>query len=77
MISIKNYESPFVMEENSSDGYRLTLLFDRSSVLAYGVIRRDSGVHIRTADDFVPVYAFKMGPELMRLLKDNMEVWYE
>jgi len=76
MISIKNYESPFVME-SSSDGYRLTLLFDRSLVVAYGVIRRDSGVHIRTADDFVPVYAFKMEQELMRLLKDNMEVWYE
>ena len=76
MISIKNYEQPFGMEE-SSDGYRLTLLFDRSHVVAHGVIRRDSGIHIRTADDFLPVYAFKMEKELMRLLKDNMEVWYE
>ena len=76
MISIKNYESPFVME-NSSDGYRLTLLFDRSPVVAYGVIRRDSGVHIRTADDFIPVYAFKMDRGLMEVLKSDMEAWYE
>ena len=76
MISIKNYEQPFVMEE-SSDGYRLVLLFDRSSVLASGVIRRDDGLYINTSNDIVPVYAFKMEKELMRLLKDNMEVWYE
>lgn len=76
MISIKNYEQPFVMEE-SSDGYRLVLLFDRSPVLASGVIRRDDGLYINTSNDVVPVYAFKMEKELMRLLKDNMEVWYE
>lgn len=76
MISIKNYEQPFVME-GSSDEYRLVLLFDRSSVLASGVIRRDDGLYINTSSDIVPVYAFKMEKELMRLLKDNMEVWYE
>ncbi|MFZ9014219.1 MAG: hypothetical protein ACO21T_09190 [Alphaproteobacteria bacterium] len=65
------------MEESSDDAYRLVLLFDRSPVVAHGVVRRDSGVHIRTADDILPVYSFKMEPELMRLLKDNMEVWYE
>ena len=76
MISIKNYEQPFVME-GSSDGYRLVLLFDRSPVVAHGVIRRDDGLYINTSNDVVPVYAFKMEKELMRLLKDNMEVWYE
>ena len=76
MISIKNYEQPFVME-GSSDGYRLVLLFDRSPVLASGVIRRVDGLYINTPDDVLPVYAFKMEKELMRLLKDNMEEWYE
>ena len=79
MISIKNYESPFVME-SSEDGrgeYRLVRLFDRDSVMATGVLRRSDGIYIITHDDIVPVYAFKMEKELMRLLKDNMEVWYE
>ena len=80
MISIKNYESPFVMESSENDGrgeYRLVRLFDRDNVMATGVLRRSDGIYIITHDDIVPVYAFKMEKELMRLLKDNMEVWYE
>lgn len=80
MISIKSYESAFVMESSGSDGrgeYRLVRLFDRDSVMATGVLRRSDGIYIVTHDDIVPVYAFKMEKELMRLLKDNMEVWYE
>ena len=78
-MCIKNYESPFVMESSDEGGgaYRLVSLFDRSNVMATGVLRRSDGIYIITADDFVPLYAFKMEQELMRLLKDNMEVWYE
>jgi len=80
MISIKNYESPFVMEESSSDGkreYRVQLLFDRTHVLATGVLRRSDGVYIITTDDILPVYAFKMDRGLMEVLKSDMEAWYE
>ena len=79
MISIKNYESPFVMESSENDGrgeYRLVRLFDRDNIVATGVLRRSDGIYIITHDDIVSVYAFKMEKELMRLLKDNMEVWY-
>jgi hypothetical protein len=75
MISLRSCESAFVMEK--SNEYRLTLLFDRSPVVATGVLRRSDGIYIITHDDVLPVYAFKMEKELMRLLKDNMEVWYE
>lgn len=78
MIFIKNYESPFVMESSNERGeYRLVGLFDRSIIVATGVLRRSDGIYIVTTDDIVPVYAFKMEKELMRLLKDNMEAWYE
>ena len=78
MISIKNYESPFVMgESNGKREYRVQLLFDRTYVVATGVLRRSDGVYIITTDDILPVYAFKMAGGLMELLKDNMEAWYE
>ena len=75
MISLRSCESAFVMEK--SNEYRLTLLFDRSPVVATGVLRRSDGIYIITHDDVVPVYAFKMEKGLMDLLKANMEVWYE
>ena len=78
MIFIKNYESPFVMENSNERGeYRLVGLFDRNIIVATGILRRSDGIYIVTTDDIVPVYAFKMEKELMRLLKDNMEAWYE
>ena len=52
-------------------------LFDRNIIVATGILRRSDGIYIVTTDDIVPVYAFKMEKELMRLLKDNMEAWYE
>ena len=60
------------MSEESTDWS----VFDRSIIVATGVLRSD-GIYIVTTDDIVPVYAFKMEKELMRLLKDNMEAWYE
>lgn len=75
MISIKNYGQPSIMEH--SNEYRVVLLFNRTPVVANGLLRRSDGIYIITTDDIVPIYAFKMERELMRLLKDNMEVWYE
>lgn len=75
MISIKNYGQPSIMEY--SNEYRVVLLFNRTPVVANGLLRRSDGIYIITTDDIVPIYAFKMERELMRLLKDNMEVWYE
>ena len=79
MIFIKNYESPFVMENNSNGKreYRVQLLFDRTYVMATGVLRRSDGIYIVTTDDVLPVYAFKMDGGLMDLLKSDMEAWYE
>ena len=75
MISIKNCEYQSAMEK--SNEYRVQLLFDRTFVMATGVLRRSDGVYIVTTDDVLPVYAFKMEKGLMDLLKANMEVWYE
>lgn len=78
MISIKNYESPFVMENSNNHGkYRVQLLFDRTYVMATGVLRRSDGIYIVTTDDVLPVYAFKMDRGLMEVLKSDMEAWYE
>ena len=79
MISLKNYESPFVMESSGDERgeYKLVGLFDRNIIVATGVLRRSDGIYIVTSNDIIPVYAFKMEKELMRLLKDNMEAWYE
>jgi len=64
------------MEENNN-GHRLTLLFDRNTVMAHSVVRRGDGIYISTDAGLLPVYAFKMEKGLMNLLKDYMEVWYE
>ena len=66
--------------ENNSNGkreYRVQLLFDRTYVMATGVLRRSDGIYIVTTDDVLPVYAFKMDGGLMDLLKSDMEAWYE
>jgi hypothetical protein len=68
------------MEEGNSHGkreYRVQLLFDRTYVMATGVLRRSDGIYIVTTDDIIPVYAFKMDRGLMEVLKSDMEAWYE
>ena len=65
------------INNNGKREYRVQLLFDRTYVVATGVLRRSDGVYIITTDDILPVYAFKMAGGLMELLKDNMEAWYE
>ena len=67
------------MESNNNGKreYRIQLLFDRTFVMATGVLRRSDGIYIVTTDDVLPVYAFKMDGGLMDLLKSDMEAWYE
>lgn len=59
------------------DGHRLTLLVSGDSVVGYRPILRGHDVYILTDDDPLPIYAFKMGPELMRLLRKHKEVWLD
>ena len=66
------------MENSNERGeYRLVGLFDRSIVVATGVLRRSDGIYIVTTDDILPIYAFKMDRGLMEVLKSDMEAWYE
>jgi hypothetical protein len=67
------------MESNSNGKreYKVQLLFDRTFVMATGVLRRSDGIYIVTHDDVLPIYAFKMDRGLMEVLKSDMEAWYE
>ena len=65
------------INNNGKREYRIQLLFDRTYVMATGVLRRSDGIYIVTTDDVLPVYAFKMDGGLMDLLKSDMEAWYE
>lgn len=59
------------------DGHRLTLLVSGDSIVGYRPVLRGDDVYILTDDDPLPIYAFKMGPELMRLLRKHKEVWLD
>lgn len=65
------------INNNGKREYRVQLLFDRTFVMATGVLRRSDGIYIVTTDDVLPVYAFKMDRGLMEVLKSDMEAWYE
>jgi len=73
MRCTKNSESQFDMERE----YNLTLLLDKKQVIARGIIRRGNSVHVETWEGEIPIYAFKMNAQLMSLLKNEMEAWYE
>jgi len=91
MISIRNYESKSDMGSSdgysSIEGvirqstdkvikkYELTLLLDKSIVYGESVIERGGRVYIRTHNDDIPIYAFKMNKELERILKDGQDIW--
>jgi len=91
MISIRNYESASDMGSNgdgyssiegairqSTDnpiGYKLTLLLDRKTVIGQTLIQRGECLLVRTADEEIPIYAFKMDNNLQRILKDGYDIW--
>lgn len=71
MISLKSYESKLSMDEE----YELTLLLDGKMVTGREVVTYGDTVYIRTWDEDIPVYAFKMNRELQRILKDGYDIW--
>lgn len=71
MISIRNYESKLSMDEE----YELTLLLDGKMVTGREVVTHGDSVYIRTWDEDIPIYAFKMNRELQRILKDGYDIW--
>lgn len=91
MISIRNYESASGMgssdgyssiegairqsTDNPIDGYELTLLLDRKVVIGQTLIQRGESLLVRTADEEIPIYAFKMDNNLQRILKDGYDIW--
>ena len=91
MISIKSYESASSMDDGdygyssiegsirqSTDnpiGYELTLLLDRKVVMGQTLIQRGESLFVRTADEEIPIYAFKMDNNLQRILKDGYNIW--
>ncbi len=89
MISIRNYESASGMgddyssiegvirqsTENPIKKYELTLLLDQKKVVGERVIKRGESVYIRTHDNDIPIYAFKMDKNLEGILKDGYDIW--
>jgi hypothetical protein len=61
--------------DNVIKKYELTLLLDKSIVYGESVIERGGRVYIRTHNDDIPIYAFKMNKELERILKDGQDIW--
>ena len=91
MISIRNYESASNMGSSDDGyssiegairqstenpiGYELTLLLDRKVVMGQTLIQRGESLFVRTADEEIPIYAFKMDNNLQRILKDGYDIW--
>ena len=91
MISIRSYESASDMgsskdgysiiegairqSTNNPDGYNLTLLMDRKQVVGRELVEYGEGLYVRTSDEDIPIYAFKMNRELQRMLKDGYDIW--
>jgi hypothetical protein len=50
---------------------------DRKQVIGTSVAKRGESVQIQTTEGDMPIYSFKMDEELMGLLKQEQEVWYE
>lgn len=61
--------------DNPIDGYKLTLLLDRKVVMGQTLIQRGESLFVRTVDEEIPIYAFKMDNNLQRILKDGYDIW--
>lgn len=61
--------------DNPIDGYELTLLLDRKVVIGQTLIQRGESLFVRTVDEEIPIYAFKMDNNLQRILKDGYDIW--
>jgi len=61
--------------ENPIDGYELTLLLDRKIVIGHGLVERGESLFVKTSDEEIPIYAFKMDKNLEGILKDGYDIW--
>ncbi len=87
MISIRNYESLSGMDNYSSiegcirqstnnpEGYVLKMLRSGDEKIGKEIVRRGDFVYVTTANDAIPVYAFRMDKELQRMLAEYRGVW--
>ena len=88
MISIRNYESKSDMGDGYStiegairqsmqnpEEYKLTMLMDRKEIIGRELVTYGDGLYVRTWDEDIPIYAFKMNKELERMLKDGYNIW--
>lgn len=90
MISIRSYESASDMgskdgysiiegiirqNTNNPNEYNLTLLMDRKEVVGRELVEYGDSLYVRTWDEDIPIYAFKMDRELQRILKDGYDIW--
>lgn len=53
----------------------LTILMDKTEVVAYSVVRRGDSIYVETERGEMPVFTFKMNRELQALLSEYREVW--
>ena len=63
--------------ENPLPRHTLTLLMGKEQLLGSGVVRRGDSIMVVTEKGEMPIYGFKMDQNLMGLLKQNIEEWYE
>ena len=57
--------------------YELRMLTSGDKVMGRGVIKRGDMVYIKTNFEDIPIYAFKMNGNLMKVLQQNRGDWYE
>lgn len=57
--------------------YELRILVSGDKVVGRGVLQRGDMTYIKTNFEDIPVYAFKMNGNLMKLLNEHKSDWYE
>ena len=55
--------------------YELRILVSGDKVMGRGVIRRGDMIYIKTNFEDIPVYAFKMNGNLMKVLQQHRNEW--
>lgn len=57
--------------------HELRMLVSGDMVMGRGVIQRSGMTYIKTNFEDIPIYAFKMNGNLMKLLTEHKLEWYE
>lgn len=63
------------IRQSSAAEYKLTMLLDRKEIIGRELVTYGDGLYVRTWDEDIPIYAFKMNKELERMLKDGYNIW--